>query len=303
MENESKDVAILKNLIESELANALNWSQESGLWRLFKPLVSRASQRFAEIGIDFDQYVGENGFDKAAQAFLPKFTQQFEVIGKDHVPDSGPLLVVSNHPGAIDSLIIPASLARPDIKLVAGEIPFLQHLPRLCEHIIYTSKKDLASRANVVRSGVRHLNNGGSLLIYPSGRIDPDPAFMPEAMEEIDSWSRSVEIFLHRAPGTQVLVTIVSGVLASKYFRHPLTWLRKKRMDRQRIAEMLQTIQQLLKDKMPPIKPQVTIGIPFELPQNDNLNAMQMIVDYAKQLLTSHWQITTSHVNEYPSNL
>ncbi len=97
-----------------------------------------------------------------------------------------------------------------------------------------------------VRSAVQHLKNGGALLIFPRGGIEPDPAFMPSPDSEFDKWSRSLEIFLHRVPLTRVLVTTVSGVIAPASMRHPITWFRKTRADCQRLAFIYQMIRQVL---------------------------------------------------------
>ena len=51
----------------------------------------------------------------------------------------------------------------------------------------------------VMRESIRHLKNGGALLIFPRGSIEADPAFMPHPEAEFEHWSRSLEIFMQRA--------------------------------------------------------------------------------------------------------
>jgi len=140
----------------------------------------------------------------------------------------------------------------------------------------------------VIRSGIRHLLDGGALLIYPSGTIDPDPSIMPGARAELVKWSRSLEIFLRRAPQTKVLVTIVSGVLAAECIRHPITWLRKQRKDRQRLAEMLQIIQQLVLDKKFNLQPRLTFGETISYQQYPGKQLMPAIVETADHTLINH---------------
>jgi len=73
-----------------------------------------------------------------------------------------------------------------------------------------------------IRAGIRHLRDGGALLIYPSGIVDPDPDLAPGLAESIDTWSGSLDVFLRRAPQTCVVPTIVSNVLSRRYFDNPL---------------------------------------------------------------------------------
>ncbi len=50
------------------------------------------------------------------------------------------------------------------------------------------------------RSGIRHLQNGGALLLFGTGLIDPDPAVYPGAEKEIENWSPSIDLFLRHVP-------------------------------------------------------------------------------------------------------
>ena len=112
-----------------------------------------------------------------------------------------------------------------------------------------------------MRESIRHLKNGGALLIFPRGRIEPDPAFMPHPEAEFDHWSRSLEIFMQRVPGLQILMTIASGVISQSAMRHPITWFRKTRPDRQRLAFMYQLARQMLSGReIFGLTPRITFG-------------------------------------------
>jgi hypothetical protein len=105
------------------------------------------------------------------------------------------------------------------------------------------------------------LQDGGALLIFARGGIEADPDWMPNPDGEFDQWSRSLEIFIERVPQTRVLVTIVSGVIQRTAMRNPLTWLRKNRPDRQRLAFIYQMMRQTLSGKeLFGLTPRVTFG-------------------------------------------
>jgi len=113
----------------------------------------------------------------------------------------------------------------------------------------------------VIRESIRHLRNGGALLIFPRGNIEADPEFMPDPDAEFSSWSRSLEIFMQRVPDLQILVTIASGVISPAAMRHPITWFRKDRPDKQRLAFIYQLARQILSGKQIfDLMPRVTFG-------------------------------------------
>jgi hypothetical protein len=115
----------------------------------------------------------------------------------------------------------------------------------------------------VIRQGIRHLKQGGALLIFPGGQVAPDPAILPGAHEALSNWSPSVEIFLRRVPETRVLVAIVSGVLTPGWLRHPLVRMRKGQRERQLLAEFLQVIQGMVLGRRASISPRVSFGKPM----------------------------------------
>jgi hypothetical protein len=292
MKSHSPDVEVLKKLIESEVIEALAWPQDTWRNAIIDRLLSKVLYRFSEIALRFEAFLTEAGFPHAAELILPEFIQNHKARGVENIPSEGPLLIAANHPGTYDSLVIAANLPRPDIKIIAGGIPFLQHLPRTSEHMIYTPKLDLAARANTVRAGIRHLLDGGVLMLFAGGGIDPDPAVMPGAEIEINGWSRSLQVFLRRAPQTQILVAIVSGVLDAKWVNHPLTRLRRQRRDRQRLAEMLQIMRQLNSGRPLAIEPRISFSEVLAFAGQIGEHTRQTIIQTAENLLADHlaWQ-------------
>jgi hypothetical protein len=155
-------------------------------------------------------------------------------------------MVVSNHPGAYDSVAITASISRRDLKILVADTSFYHTLPNISEQLIF-AKNDLSSRMLSIRQAIRHLQNGGALLQFGSGTIDPDPAVEAGAEEYLRKWSPSLEIMLRKASETQVVLSIASGVLLQRFANHPLARIRRQPLKRRRMAEFMQVIQQLLK--------------------------------------------------------
>jgi hypothetical protein len=118
---------------------------------------------------------------------------------------------------------------------------------------------------------------------------------MPHADIDFGLWSRSLEIFLKRVPQTRVLVTIVSGVISRAAFRHPITWFRKNRPDRQRLAFMFQMMRQTLADKeIFGLMPRVSFGDLIGLSDTSTPEeTLSDIVTSARRLLQFHltWQV------------
>ena len=145
-----------------------------------------------------------------------------------------------------------------------------------------------AARMLALRESIRHLESGGALLLFAHGNIDPDPAFMPSADQELIGWSRSLEIFLRRVPETRVVISIVSGVIDPRCMRHPVTRLRRSRPDRQRIAMMLQVIEQML-GKQLDLKPRVSYGEVLDMESfGSAAKTLEVVSASARRLMEAH---------------
>jgi hypothetical protein len=194
----------------------------------------------------------------------------------------------------MDSVSILANLNRNDIKVIVGGMPFLQSLPVGKQYTIMSSRESEAVRANVVRSSIRHLEDGGAVLIFPSGSIDPDPAVLPGAREALENWSRSIAIMLRRVPETRLVSAITSGVLHEKFTHTPLTFLKKDGVGKRRIMEFIQVMRQLLLKEQLGLKPLITFDDPVTLSEltggikADANQVIQNIVQRAKLLYEEH---------------
>ena len=245
MENLEKDINKLANDLVDELNKSLGFKQDGLMKPFLKPLVWKPMVRFSELATKFESRIGNEGFQRASAWFISHFVDRIKTLGTENLPSEGPLVIASNHPGAYDSLVIAANLPRDDLKIISSNIPFLKKLPVTSSHMIF-SAPDVHVRMGVVRQAIRHLKDGGALLVFARGSIDPDPAFMPGSEEELTHWTSSLGLFLRKVPQSKLAITLVSGVLAYDYINHPATIFRKGRVNKQRLSEFFQVMNQLL---------------------------------------------------------
>lgn len=291
MSTKEPTVQTLYDSLIFDLTKAFALPQTRSARQIVRWVFGRAAQRVAELGIGLDRELEKGGLRGGARWLLPRFVKSHSARGEENIPPEGPLVIASNHPAGVDSLVISAHVARPDYKVIIGDIPFFENLPHISEHAIYAPAPDqTAGRMRTVRESIRHLKAGGALLIFARGGIEPDPDSMPNPDIEFDRWSRSLEIFLQHVPQTRVLVTIASGVIAQASMRNPLTRLRKARPDRQRIAFLTQIAQQILggREKFG-LRARVTFGEVIEGAQQHILDSVH---DAARRVLHRHmeWQ-------------
>ena len=137
------------------------------------------------------------------------------------LPATGPLLVVSNHPGLFDALALFASFAeagRDDLSILAARRPLLTALPNLSRRLL--SIDPGASGGVALKKAVRHLRGGGALLHFPAGQIEPDPRVAPPGRALLLPWKPGLATLLGAAArgrgDVRVVVAAVSGVVSRR---------------------------------------------------------------------------------------
>ena len=78
---------------------------------------------------EFDCRVGFDGLSGAARGSLRLYVRSLRVFGMQNLPRSGPVIVLSNHPGLSDTLCLFAAMDRQDLRIIAIDRPFLRALP------------------------------------------------------------------------------------------------------------------------------------------------------------------------------
>ena len=92
------------------------------------------------------------------------------------IPDSGPVVVVANHPfGLLDGAVLAVLLTRvrPDVKVLTNYL--LRDVPELARHCIFVDPFQTGDAIENNRRGVREamawLQKGGMLAIFPGGEV------------------------------------------------------------------------------------------------------------------------------------
>jgi hypothetical protein len=268
---------------------------KSLFWTLFRvPMV-----RFAAIGLTFDRLIGEGGFPKASQWALTNWCRRVTARGTENIPAEGPLLIVANHPGTYDALVVFSQVGRRDIRWISTEIPFLDKLPHVHDHVIFTSKHNALKRMSTMRTAIRHLQAGGALLYIGAGFIEPDPAVYPGAAEHIEGWLTGIEFFFQHVPGLRIMPAIVSGVISPRWARSPLAWLRRGDVDKRRLVGFGQVITQLFIPGRLMFTPSVSFGPPVNIEtlraESGQEDILPAVIARAKTLLAEHIRIFGGH--------
>jgi hypothetical protein len=290
-EAETADVNLMTKDLVEEVFFALGLPKKGFACRYFGWTIRPVAKRLANMLVPFDQDLGKFGTQVATQNFIKYFVREVKSHDAGSIPSSGPLIVASNHPGAYDSIAIISETPRPDVKVVISDIPFFKYMPNSRKHVFYATDEP-STRMNAVRSSIRHLQEGGCLVIFPTGLIDPDPDVWgeEEASQHLEHWSPSLELFLKKVPQSRLVLTISSGVLDPWWGKTRMTHFLKPGIDRRRLAEFGQVISQLLRPGHKLYTPHISFASPVTL---DDLGhgegeAMRKMITNAKSLLKTH---------------
>jgi len=285
------DIRKLRNAVIGEIFLALGFSKTGTAYRTFGWIFRKAADRLSTICVTADRMIATDGFPNAATWMLTNWCSRVTGHGAETVPAKGPLLVISNHAGSYDTFVITSQLGREDLKLISSDVPFLKNLPNANSHLIFLSDKT-QERMTAARAGMRTLKEGGALLLYGTGLIDPDPAVYPDAEAWIDKWLPSIDLFLRTAPDTKVVLSIVSGVVAERWAHHPITWLKRIDWQKRRLAEFCQVLQQLFFPGSLTLQPYISFTPPVAaeelLRETSSERVLPVVIARGKALLAEH---------------
>jgi hypothetical protein len=284
----------LTRFIVDEIFIALKQPPHGWARRLFGPLANLPARRFAMLMAEVDRRVALDGLVAAARWLLTQIVAGHDARGTANIPRDEPVLVAANHPGAYDIIALIASIGRDDLRVIASDVPFTRSLIATSPHLIYVNpdNPNAPDRMVAIRAGIRHLQSGGALLIYPTGIVDPDPDIAPGLEESLQTWSGSLEIFLRRAPQTQSVPAVVSSVLSKHYLNNLLVKIPKTAWEKRKLAEMIQISRQMLAGKPIDLTPRLTFGKArtVEELRDSEGHCLPRLIQCARQVLHEHMQ-------------
>jgi putative hemolysin len=130
-------------------------------------------------------------------------------------PKTGPLIVISNHPyGVLDGLTAGylVEKIRPDFKILASAV--LTQVPEVNPFLLPVdlSNRPAAVSNNIatMRMSLQHLNNGGSLIIFPAGLISTSPDRLGKEIATDPPWGAFTSQLIKRS-GAHVLPIFFHG--------------------------------------------------------------------------------------------
>lgn len=291
MENNKELVDQIQRDITGEFFRIVGLAPDGIFRKLVGPILYRPTRHFAELAAQYDQLVLEMGITAASLQYLERFTLGWKESGASLVPRQGSLVLVSNHPGTFDLFTVLANLPRKDIKVIISGVPVVRSLPEVAKHLIYVPS-DPHGRIPVIRSAIRHLKQGGCLVLFPTGILDPDPQIMPGAEAALGKWSRSLEIFFRHVADVHLQIAIVSGVLEPGALKNPLTMLVRERWKKQRLAEFLLVAGKMLSGEIFEVEPKISFTPPKTIteiePESASSPLMEAVITLARDQLTCH---------------
>ncbi len=147
-------------------------------------------------------------FQKAADAMGLKVITDGRALSE--IPESGPLLIIANHPlSGVDGIALAGEISkvRKDTKVVLNQM--LQAVPGVKEATIGVDVTNPASRANA--QAFREMNtwvkDGHALIIFPAGNVSRR---QPDGSIADTEWSKSI-VKITQRNGAQVLPVFVHG--------------------------------------------------------------------------------------------
>jgi glycerol-3-phosphate O-acyltransferase / dihydroxyacetone phosphate acyltransferase len=127
-----------------------------------------------------------------SRAVLAVFYRRVEIIGAEHVPSSGALIVAANHQnGLVDPMLLLAAVRRPLVPLAKASLfrhpvvaPFLWMAGAVPVHRREGSgaRAGLTAaqrNADLFERSIAALRSGRAIAIFPEGHSQPEPVLLP----------------------------------------------------------------------------------------------------------------------------
>jgi hypothetical protein len=115
------------------------------------------------------------------------------------------------------------------------------------------------------------------------------------AAETIQDWSRSIEIMLREVPEARLQAAMISGAQTSKFTRSPILKIRKSAPRRQKVAEVLQMIRQMIFPPRVRLSVHISFAKPIPATEFAKGEGMAEVIAVARRLLDDHMAFLNGH--------
>lgn len=199
------------------------------------------------LGRKMERMIARDGHLNGASEWLLRIgAQSIHSHGAENVPLTGPLLFVSNHAGLGDAHALLSASPRRDTFILANDFGILPGLSAMRRHVILV---DPDRPVATYRAALRHLRAGKSLLLYPRGEIEADPALdLEAALASLPHWSRSMALFARHVPNLNIAPVAVGGLLSRRALLNPIVRRYQERDKRHFLAATFQMMFPLYRD-------------------------------------------------------
>lgn len=201
---------------------------------------------------------------------------------KKQLPSSGSCIVVSNHPfGCLEGVGLAHEVGklRPDVKVLANKA--LSMFEELKEQFIFIDPLKPKNVANVsaLRACRQHLNSGGVLIVFPSGKVSEYERKRGRVCD--DDWNR-VAAQLARGTDSPVLPVFFEGNNSRTFINLARVWSKTK---------LLMMFREIIKRRGTPIQMQVgQLLTPKLLASLKSVEVMNDFIRLQSYLLDSRYE-------------
>ena len=287
---------LLAKCVIEEISYALGGKKKGFLTSILTLVFAKPALHLAGIVADFYNLVITESTQIAAMHTLPRFDISVKCTTQNLIQPTGPLLILANHPGGLDSVGILSCLHRSDVKALVSDVRLLRETDYLYKHMIFVDFKAIGGMT-ALRQAIEHLRSGGMLLLFPRGEVEPDPSCMPGAIESIEKWSPSIEILLRKVPESCVQFVTTSGAILPKLMTHPIVKIRRKIEARQKLAEFMQVIGSAISPGKSRVVMNITLSNPAKPDEFADSPLLPQVIQLAKQRMQDHIRTLKSNVS------
>lgn len=147
------------------------WLADSGL---STPAIFVGAAALTAGGTIWALYLLPDTFLRLCIYLFTNTVYRLDVVGREHVPDEGGVLLTPNHVSFVDGLLVIGSLPRPVRFLVDEDQfnrPWLKPLLRLLGAIPISSGAGMRQILRALRDAGQYLDDGEVVCIFPEGQI------------------------------------------------------------------------------------------------------------------------------------